>query len=37
MNNTLDTIQLGFLTIYPYGLCVAGGALLGLVYLFSGS
>ena len=34
MNNTLDTIQLGFLTIYPYGLCVAGGALLGLVYLF---
>ena len=33
MNNTMETIRLGSLTVYPYGLYVAGGALLGLVYM----
>ena len=31
MNNTVETLRLGALTIYPYGLYVAGGAALGLV------
>ena len=28
MNNTVETLRLGALTIYPYGLYVAGGAAL---------
>ena len=33
MNKAMETIQLGSFTVYPYGLYVAGGVLLGLVYM----